>query len=148
MLTYILTFSRLTRTNRHVFFSHPTHAYSSKEKFYSPCCARFRPTCPHGRFLSIIISHTGLLIYKDVLFPLPRPIKASPSTSTFSFHWHSPHSLTRPHRRFLSYTIQLVYKDILFTLTQPTQTYSSTQTFFSPQRTQFCPRGVSIFNLI
>ena len=100
--------SEITRTNKHVFFLHPTHAYSSTKIFSNPYHGPFRPTCPHGCFFfPIIIHHRGLLVYTDALFPLPRPIRANPSTCTFSFHWHSTGSLTRPHRHFLSYTGQV-----------------------------------------
>ena len=69
-------------------------------------------------FSSTAIVHTDLLIHADVSFLLPHTEKADSPTRTFSFHWHSPHRLTRPRWRFLvSYEVhtgQLAHTDVFF----------------------------------
>ena len=57
-----------------------------------------------------------MLIHTDVFFPLLRSTQTSLSTPTFSFYFHIPHRLTRPHRHFLAlcgaHAGQLVHKDV------------------------------------
>ena len=108
--TFILNPSELTRTRRYIFFLHLMYAYSSTQIFSSPYGGSFRPSCPHGRFLSTAIVHTNLLVHTTVSF-----------TQTFSLHWHSPQSPSYPHRRFLPHTgLTFVGEDIWRLLTFPT----------------------------
>ena len=109
-IQFILNPSELTRTRRHIFFLHLMYAYSSTQIFSSPCGGSFRPSCPHGCFLSTAIVHTDLLVHTTVSF-----------TRTFSLHWHSPQSPTYPHWRFLPHTgLTFVREDIWRLLTFPT----------------------------
>ena len=75
-----------------------------------------------------------LIVHTDVYFPLLWYTQADSSTRTFSVHWHSLHTLTRPYRCFLTsawdHTGQLIHADISFPLSQPPQDRSTTQRLF------------------
>ena len=91
---------------------------------------------PHRRiFLSSAVVHLGWFVQLT-----------NTSIWIFSFHWHSPHRLTRlhkptrPHGRFLSSVsacIDLIDYTDVFSLSQPTLAYSFKQTissFYSSRR--------------
>ena len=144
---FILTPSKLTRTRRNVFLSHPTQASSSIQTFSSLYRNTFKLARPHGRFLSYRIGHTDLLVHADSFFPLPRPLQTNLSTRIFSFHWRSPYRLSPPQKKFF------------FPLPWLTQTNLSTRTFYfhwhnwhkitrqhryfvaNTGLAKFCPRG-------
>ena len=87
--TFILTASEVTCTRTHVFFSYSPQAYLYTQTFCITYHCPFKLTRPLGRFLSTAIAHTSLLFHTDVLFPLPRPTQANPTTRTFPLQWHS-----------------------------------------------------------